>query len=298
MGYYTQLAGTRDAGMSEENYYKFLTYTNRNYQRTEGVAALTQAGMSCIFTVAGYFTKDNNADSTSGTNSEDTERKRLQSELDAALNDIGANDQNGIAAAVTKAQEERNTAVNTAQETVTKLNNDINTYQTSLSAMIQQLNTMSQDDPQRAQLQTEISKLQESIKQAKKEYDSAVANLEQVTKNEDAKLTKINQRAQDALSILNQLEELNKADGSDTTTVPETKNAFNEFNTAKDKFLDAYNKKDYATAGQYIKTLTELYDSNQSSSSLRGAWKILEPKIKEVFAENQKSQITIKKPAV
>ena len=284
MGYYTQLAGTRDAGMSEENYYKFLTYANRNYQRSEGVAALTQAGMSCIFTVAGYFTKDNNADSTSGTESEDAERKRLQSELDAVLKAIGAKDQNDINEAISRAQNTRDENIAAQQKKGDEqVQSVVNSYDSKIKSKQNELASAT-DQATIDKINNEITKLQQEAETKVKEaQEKANAELKKVTEAENNKLTMICNNATDAFALLEALANLNAVD-EDSYTVQEKTEVLNEFVTHRN-ILNS--KNDTLETKQYAaKRIKELAEENPDNKTLQDGYKMIENQVNEILNGN------------
>ena len=252
-----------------------------------GLAATQIAPQLLTFTIGKLLNGSKKADDieTSNVNqSEDAKREQLNKDLDKILNEIGAKNERDINEAVSRKQDKSN-------EKIAKKENEINGLAENLATATNALNELkaktfdSTNDPDgslKAENDKQIKAKEKEIDNLNKKLETAKAELNETVETEKAELQKIENKANEAYKIIEELTELNKRDDKDTVVVAEKQEALKGFNEARKAFLTATTPEDKKT---YAKKLQELYEANPNDATIKFAYeKMLQKKVDEALA--------------
>ena len=210
-------------------------------------------------------------------NSENSKVKTLQDNLNNILKEIGAKDERDINEAVSRIQNTRDKNVGIAQAEVNTFTNGTDKYSVKIKKLTEKLT------PKEGTVLTteEKEKINQDIlklgQEKTKALEKAKANLVQVTKEEDAKVQKAYEKAQEAIKILEELANLKKV-GDSEVTVTEKTEALADFTKYRKLFTDESIPIEKRL--EYGENLEKIADENRDNSTIKDAYKMIETKIK------------------
>ena len=280
MGYYTDISNNKD----------YAAEGTAQLNRMRGASGHTIAGVllsqtvpSIFMTIASKVADGKGSDKSNETkgSSESSGITELQNKLQSLLNEIGAESENDINEAVSRAQNKRDEKVGEAQDKVNTFIDGTDKYSVKIAELSSQIVEPQNGVELTAEQKAQNDKINEKIEnlKAKKEeaYNKAVADLEEVTKNEDAKVQEKYDKAQEAIEVLEQLKELNKV-GEEEIKVEEKTEALADFTKYRKLFSDTNAPAEKRI--EYGNKLTEIAKANPNDKTIQDAYKMLESQIK------------------
>ena len=279
MGYYTDISKS-----------EYAAKDTALYNRLNGVSGHTVAGVIATqlapqllqFTIGKILSGSDKTENETNTSnsSEQTKREELQKKLDEALKEIGADNENQINEAVSKVQDERDKKVGEAQTAVNTFIDGTDKYSSQITELKGKLVTSqngveltAEEKAQNDKINKEIEKLEAKRQEA---YEKAVADLEEVTKTEDAKVETTYKKAQEAIDLVEQLAKLNHV-GDEEVKVEEKTEALADFTKYRKLFTDT--KASTEERIEYGAELKKIAEANPNDKTIQNAYKMLESKI-------------------
>lgn len=232
MGYYTEISKSEYAAKDVALYNRMNGVSGHT---VAGVVATQVAPQLLQFTIGRILSgsEKNENETNTGNSSENTERTRLQKELKSALKDIGVDHEKDIETKIAEVRTEGQNNIAKAQENVNKYKT-VEQYDADIENQQNALNSLNDTNDPDGTKRKEIEKQIEALQSDKKARQDAENELRKVTEAENAKLIKLNQRAEDANDIIKQLNALdnNSVEKQETAKVESQYNELQTFNDA------------------------------------------------------------------
>ena len=279
MGYYTDISNNKD----------YAAEGTAQLNRMRGASGHTIAGVllsqtvpSIFMTIASKVADGKGSDKSNETkgSSESSGITELQNKLQSLLNEIGAESENDINEAVSRAQNKRDEKVGEAQDKVNTFIDGTDKYSSQITELKGKLVTSqngveltAEEKAQNDKINKEIEKLEAKRQEA---YEKAVADLEEVTKTEDAKVETTYKKAQEAIDLVEQLAKLNHV-GDEEVKVEEKTEALADFTKYRKLFMDT--KASTEERIEYGAELKKIAEANPNDKTIQNAYKMLESKI-------------------
>ena len=283
------MAGYTDISNSEYAAKDTALYNRMNgvqKHSVAGVVATQIAPQLLTFTIGKLLNgskKADDAETSNANQSEGAKREQLNKDLDKILNEIGAKNERDINEAVSRKQDKSN-------EKIAKKENEVNDLAKNLATVTNALNELkaktfdSTNDPDGSLKKAndkQINDKEKEIESLNKKLEKAKTELNKTVETEKAELQKIENKANEAYKIIEELTELNKVNDKDTV-VKEKQEALKGFNEARNAFLVAATPEDKK---KYAKKLQDLYEANPNDATIKFAYeKMLQKKVDEALA--------------
>ena len=272
MGYFTDI-NNNDSLRSKGAQY--TPVSTRSAQKVQNAQYVINSIMGFGFNILSSAT-DGKGGADSKNLSVDEQKKDLESKLNKCLNKIGAKDADDINEAVSRAQDERDTKIKTAQTEVDAFSNGTDTYSTQIAELNAQLANGNLTDEEATKIKNKIKKLETKRDKA---LEKAQNNLDNVIKTENAKVDKICGEATSALSYLEQLASLKS--GNEEVTVQEQTEALNEFATHRN--IICSNTDDIKTKQQVAKRIQELVEANPTNKTMQDGYRVIKQQVEDIL---------------
>ncbi len=282
MGFYTQIATDKNLAAKNVAEYNYMN-GNYNYCYTPSDAIIDSIP-SIFFALTGKVAEFAADRRENRQENNSIERSNLEKDLQEALNDIGASDENNINEAVTEKQNKYSLEIQTAQAAVNVFTDGQDEYSSQITSLKVQISGLNeQNDPdgvKKAQLEQQIADLEAKKAEA---YSQAQSKLQEIQKTAEVELKKIETRAKDAFNILEKLAKLDSS-SEKKVNVKEKTEALYDFTQTRTAFEKALKNNNTNEARVQAETLKKIYEEHPNDKTIRNAYeKLLKTKVEQAL---------------